>query len=130
MCRIPRCPDDLHLTTELFTPHHSLSSTQSQSQSHGQLSPTEVRVTVEGQAAAAVTLEECFVVFISHRWTRAGSHTVGYAGHPEADSAQHDKHALCVAGIQHLWDTYASELKHCLLWIDYACINQNICPGK
>jgi hypothetical protein len=78
---------------------------------------------------ADVALDQCFVVFVSHRWLRAGIQSPGFDGRPEPDSAKHDKHKLCVSGIKCLWETCAKDMKHCYLWIDYACINQNVYPG-
>lgn len=77
-----------------------------------------------------VTIEQCFIVFISHRWIRASTRAVEYSGRPEPDNAQHEKHRLCVAGIKYLWKKYAKDLPYCFLWIDYACVNQNIYPGE
>eukprot|EP00603_Paraphysomonas_imperforata_P010423 CAMPEP_0114483010 /NCGR_PEP_ID=MMETSP0104-20121206/18610_1 /TAXON_ID=37642 ORGANISM="Paraphysomonas imperforata, Strain PA2" /NCGR_SAMPLE_ID=MMETSP0104 /ASSEMBLY_ACC=CAM_ASM_000202 /LENGTH=100 /DNA_ID=CAMNT_0001658879 /DNA_START=46 /DNA_END=345 /DNA_ORIENTATION=+ len=71
--RIPRAPDDLALTTDI----DSLPSN--------------------------VAIDQCFIVFVSHRWTRAGLQSVDFDGRPEPDSKKHDKHALIVSGIKNLW---------------------------
>ena len=54
----------------------------------------------------------------------------GFDGRPEADSKNHDKYKLCVSGIKNLWESYARDMKYCYLWFDYACLNQNVYPGK
>jgi hypothetical protein len=98
--RIPRAPDDIALTTDITT------------------------------LPEGVTIDQCFTVFVSHRWTRAGIQAVDFDGRPEPDSKHHDKHKLIVSGITNLWETCAKDLKYCYLWIDYSCLNQSVYPGS
>ena len=48
----------------------------------------------------------------------------GYKKKPHPDNIDHDHFNLCVDGIKKLKKSFAPDMKHCYIWIDYGCIDQ------
>lgn len=84
--------------------------------------------------ALSVTLDSTdtntsFNVFISHCWIAGWDGSESWRGRPHPDNLSNDKYKLCVDGILKIWNSSAPALKHCHIWLDFGCINQDGDPA-
>lgn len=70
-----------------------------------------------------------FNILISHCWLRGNSESEGWNGAPHPDNASQDKYKLCVEGIQRMRQVLCPDIAKCLIWMDFACINQEGNPA-
>lgn len=69
------------------------------------------------------------IIFISHCWLRGWNGAEGWDGRPHPDDAKGSKYELVVKGVELILKSMASEMKHCYIWLDYGCIDQDGDPA-
>ena len=69
------------------------------------------------------------IIFISHCWLRGYAGAEGYDGRPHPDSKNGDKFRLIVNGIKRIKQTLAPDMKHCYVWLDFGCMDQDGNPA-
>ena len=76
----------------------------------------------------SIDRDNSLIIFISHCWMRGHAATEGYDGRAHPDNANHDKFKLCLSGIEKVKANFAPDMKHCYVWLDYGCLNQDTDP--
>jgi hypothetical protein len=72
---------------------------------------------------------DSLIIFISHCWLRGWEGAEGWDGRPHPDNAKGSKYDLCVKGVELILKSMAPEMKHCYIWLDYGCIDQDGDPA-
>lgn len=80
------------------------------------------------ESMESIDRENSLVIFISHCWMRGHPATPGYDGRPHPDNEDHDKFKLCLSGIEEIKSNFASGMRHCYIWLDFGCLNQDTDP--
>ncbi len=78
---------------------------------------------------ATIDRKDSFFVFISHCWLRGYKEAPGYDDRPHPDNSTHDKFKLCVEGISKAMTHMAPGAKHCYIWLDFGCMDQDENPA-
>jgi hypothetical protein len=73
--------------------------------------------------------DSSLIIFISHCWLRGYAGAEGYDGRPHPDSKNGDKFRLIVDGITKIKQTLAPGMKHCYVWLDFGCMDQDGNPA-
>lgn len=77
----------------------------------------------------SINRNESLLIFISHCWLRGHKAAKDWSGKPHPDTVAGDKYKLCLEGIEWVKRNMAPRMKHCYVWLDFGCINQDGNPA-